>query len=1328
MATYGTVGEFVEGHEDWTEYEERLGHFFSANGITEEDKKRSILLSACGAKTYKLIRNLATPRKPGEIPYDDLVTLVGNHHNPKPSVIVQRFKFHSYFRRQGQSVANFVAELRQLSEHCDFGAVLDDMLRDRLVCGINNDATQRRLLGETPPLTFKKALEISQGMEMAANNAKDIQKGHGGAQTAAVHHVRRETGKHERKVECFRCGGGHYANDCKFKDVVCHACNKKGHLAKKCRSSKGKGKPGLGKMQQAQAATHHLDEEDKEAVCSFNMFGVETDEEPPEPYYATVTVGGQDIKFEIDSGATASVISEDTYRRTWGLNQPPIRPSKLKLRTYTGQPIPHLGVVYVDILAEGQKAKGRLVIAKGRGPSLLGRDVLRKIRLNWHEIKYASTTEVTLQRYSDVFKDELGTLKGMTVKLHVDPEATPRFFKPRAVPYAMKGKVEEELERLQKLGIIKPVQFSRWAAPIVPVLKEDKTARICGDYKVTVNQVSKLEEYPLPRIDDLFATLAGGKLFTKLDMSQAYQQLLLDEDSKEYVTINTHKGLFKYNRLVFGVASSPAIFQRTMDTLLQGIPHVAVYLDDILVTGATEVEHLANLEEVLKRLSEAGLRLKRSKCVFLAPSVTYLGHRITAQGLCPVEDKVRAIKEAPNPKCITELRSFLGMVNYYGKFLPDLSKVLAPLYKLLHNDTKWQWCEEQEAAFKEVKELLHSATLLVHYDPDKQITLSCDASPYGVGAVLSHVMEDGSEKPVGFASRTLTKAEQGYSQLDKEGLAIVFAVKRFHQYLYGRAFKIYTDHKPLMSLFSETKCIPPLASARIQRWALTLSAYQYAIEYRAGKDNANADALSRLPLPDTPAVTYVPPETVFSLEKLEETPVKASRIKQWTERDPVMSQVKTFLLQGWPSVIEGEELRPYTKRKTELSLQDGCIFWGARVIVPPPGRSQIVEEIHETHPGASRMKSLARSYVWWPGLDKDLEDKVKGCTQCQINQNMPPPAPLHPWEWPDRPWSRLHMDFAGPFKGQMFLLMVDAHSKWIEAHIMSNITAPTTIDKLRQVFAVHGLPDTLVTDNGPTFTSELFSEFMQQNGIHHIRTAPFHPASNGLAERAVQTVKEGLKRMTGDSLSTQLSRFLFKYRLTPQTTTGRTPAEMLMGRRPKSRLDLLRPDMKAKVQGKQEKQKERHDQHARERQLKPDDCVYVRNFSSNNNQQWLPGIILKRSGPVSYVVKLTDGRIFRRHQDHVRLRQDTGSETDSSTEFPGAGPTAVGVGSPESETRTEASVSSGEDGHSHTDIQTSPSLPTPDPPKSPTPAVSAGSPEVVRRSHRTRKPPDRLNV
>ncbi|XP_048105239.1 uncharacterized protein LOC125298505 isoform X2 [Alosa alosa] len=295
MATFGTIGEFVEGDEDWTEYEERLGHFFAANRIAEEARKRSVLQSVCGAKTYKLMRNLATPKKPGEIDYTELVKLVGNHHNPKPSVIVQRFKLHSHFRKSGQSVANFVAELWQLSEHCDYKDVLDDMLRDRLVCGINNDAIQRRLLGETPPL--KKALEISFGMEMAANNAKDIQKGQAGSQSVAVHHVNREAAKSGSSTHTSR---------------------------------------------QAQAHTHHVKEDDGEAACAFNVFAVDTDEGPPMPYYATVTVEGQDIKFEVE------VISEETYRRTWGHKPPPIKPSNLKLRTYTDTLIEKLRCLLAD--------------------------------------------------------------------------------------------------------------------------------------------------------------------------------------------------------------------------------------------------------------------------------------------------------------------------------------------------------------------------------------------------------------------------------------------------------------------------------------------------------------------------------------------------------------------------------------------------------------------------------------------------------------------------------------------------------------------------------------------------------------------------------------------------------------------------------------------------------------------------------------------------------------------------------------------------------------------------------------------------------------------
>lgn len=298
----------------------------------------------------------------------------------------------------------------------------------------------------------------------------------------------------------------------------------------------------------------------------------------------------------------------------------------------------------------------------------------------------------------------------------------------------------------------------------------------------------------MPRLEDLFSTLSGGQFFTKLDLSQAYQQVLLEENAKQYLTINTHRGLFQYTRLPFGVSSAPSIFQRIMDSLLQGLKQVCVYLDDILITGKTKEEHLRNLEEVLKRLQQAGLRLKRKTCQFLQQSVQYLGYKIDKKGLHPTEEKVKAIKEAPRPKNVGELRSYLGLIN--GKFLKDLSTMLAPLYRLLKKETQWHWGEEQEQSFNESKRWLHSERVLAHYDPQKDLVLCCDASHYGLGAVLCHRLEQDTDKPIGYASRTLTSAEQNYSQLEKEALAVIFGVKHFHQYLYGRSFTIVTDHQP----------------------------------------------------------------------------------------------------------------------------------------------------------------------------------------------------------------------------------------------------------------------------------------------------------------------------------------------------------------------------------------------------------------------------------------------------------------------------------------------------------------------------------------------------
>ena len=423
------------------------------------------------------------------------------------------------------------------------------------------------------------------------------------------------------------------------------------------------------------------------------------------------------------------------------------------------------------------------------------------------------------------------------------------------------------------------------------------------------------------------------------------------------------------------------------------------------------------------------------------------------------------------------MKSFIGLVNYYGKFLPDLSTVLSPLYRLLRKEDKWCWGKEQQTAFEKVKSLLTSDRLLVHYDPDQELILACDASPYGVGAVLSHRGEDGQEKPVAFASRTLAKAEKNYSQLEKEGLAIVFGVKKFHLYLFGRHFVILSDHKPLRHLFKEDSATPVMASACIQRWALLLGGYDYTIEYKPGERHANADFLSRLPLSISPGNIPIPPETVALIESLDASPVTAADIKQWTAKDPLLSKVMDLVLHGRPQGSE-ELVSLYHQYWSELSVHDGCLLRGNRVVVPTIGRNLVMNLLHESHLGNNRMKGLARSFVSWPGIDQQIEETVKSCDVCQKTRHSPPPAPLHPWEFPDAPWEWLHADFVGPFLGKMFLVVIDAYSKWMEVKCLSTATSSTTVEQFHAIFATHGLPKNLVTDNGTQFTSTEFEPFL----------------------------------------------------------------------------------------------------------------------------------------------------------------------------------------------------------------------------------------------------------
>ena len=797
MTSHGRLPEFSGSAAEWDVFAKQLKFYFTANGISDAAKQRAILLSSCGTVTYKLLKTLVAPAELTSKSFAELVLLAQEHYDQKPSVIMRRFRFKTCVRQEGESITAYVTRLRDLASHCEYGDSAKELIRDHLVCGVRDDTLQRSLLSAAK-LTFDKAYELALLHESAVQNARVLSGL--SSSTASMNFAdtspRPTREAPQGKLSCYRCGGNHQAKSCRFKDTVCNFCNKRGHLQRVCRSRQGqtparKEQTPLArtKSKNQETRAHKMEEEqplgssasssgtdtpakprDQPAELlpvNYEIFAMGTDEKI-EPYLVFVDVNGTTLQMEIDTGSALTLISQETFSKLWPQGgAPQLEKTSFRLKTYSGEELKVIGRAAVRVGCGRQVVEDLgLVVVGGKGPSLLGRDWLGKLRLDWGAIRTIqsvdatlSTLEAVLARHANLFRNKLGTIKGATAKLHVSPDAKSRFYRPRSIPHALRSRVDQALDKLMSDGILEAVQFSEWAASVVLVVKRDGSIRLCGDYKLTVNQVALVDTCPLPLVQDIFASLSNGKSFTKLDLAHAYQQLELDIDSRPYTTINTHQGLFRYTRLPFGVAAAPAIFQRTMESLLGDLSHVCVYLDDILVAGESETAHLQNLSRLLEPLESAGVQLKQEKCSFMLPEVEYLGHSISAQGIRSLREKVRAIRDAPRPQDISQIRSFLGMLNYYGKFLPNLATLLRPLYDLLQSAETWNWEEPQDRAFREAQTLLSSAPLLTHYDHKKPLVLSCDASPYGVGAVLSHRMDDKSDRPIAYASRTLSAAE-----------------------------------------------------------------------------------------------------------------------------------------------------------------------------------------------------------------------------------------------------------------------------------------------------------------------------------------------------------------------------------------------------------------------------------------------------------------------------------------------------------------------------------------------------------------------------------------
>lgn len=1251
VQTIFTIEHFENSKYQWARWIKRLEGAFTIFNILE-DKKVGYLLHYMGAEAFDTLCDKLAPEDPWQKDYRFLVDFMQQYYDPAPLEIAENFRFNKRKQLEGESVQEYLTALQKMAINCNFGTYLKTALRNQFVFGLRNEKILHRLL-ETKDLTLDRALEIAVSMELSS---KDVAQLHSKGNVNNVNANKNKfqsnfanknvntnnTSVHKNSMisyaklnKCYRCGSfDHLANNCSKINVTCNFCKIRGHLQRVCTKA---AKQNIQSNKATKSNTNQVETEQVEEIVALDTEHAEFRDK----FLVTVIVNNKQVKFEVDSGASVSIMGKKQFSELFP--DTAIVKTNLKLITYCKNSLDVLG--YVPCIVNYNKNIYELnlyIVTIDRVP-LLGREWIRQIQLNlWEEqINYINVDEIISKlksRFPTIFLPGVGKIEGIQARLHLKENAKPVFMKPRTVPFALLPKVEQEIDNLVTQGILTKVDHSIWATPIVPVVK-GKKIRICGDFKVTLNPNLNIDEHPLPTVDELFASMAGGLRFSKIDLSQAYLQLEIRPEDRHLLTLNTHKGLYQCNRLMYGVASAPAIWQREIENILRGIPGVTVFLDDIKITGETDEIHIDRLEQVLTRLAKHNIRINLEKSEFLADRIEYCGYVIDRFGIHKMANKVEAIQNAPCPRDKSQLRSFIGLVNYYGRFFPNLSTVLYPLNQLLHNDTEFSWNKDCQKSFDLVKEKLNSSDFLTHFDAKLPIILATDASPYGVGAVISHIFPDGTERPIQFASQTLSSTQKKYPQIDKEAYAIMFGVRKFYQYLYGRRFVLYVDHKPLIQIFHPNKSLPVLSATRMQHYAIFLQAFNFDIKYKKSELHANADFVSRLPLKSENFTHYDEPD-VFEMNQIETLPITVSEISKETSVDSQLLPLFKALKTG--KIIQ-KHLR-FNIEQTEFSLQQGVIFRGIRVVIPKSLQSKILNELHSAHFGVTKMKGLARSYCWWHTIDKDIEQLCKSCTNCHKIMNNPRSVSIHPWERVDEPFVRVHIDYAGPFYGCYYFILVDAYSRWPEIYITKDMTSTTTIDICREIFSRFGIPVYLVSDNGRQFISNDFEFFLKQNGVKHILTAPYHPATNGLAERYVQTLKQSIRAINPEPKNRQkeLANILLQYRKMPHSTTKQSPSSLMFGREIRSRLDFIKPLIKQQNESKQLKMKFRS--------FNVGDRVAVREYLHNN--KWSFGSVTEKLGTLHYIVRLDDGRLWKRHVNQMRgISNNTPLDTDIDFSF-----------------------------------------------------------------------------
>lgn len=1193
----------------WEKWKRALEIYFLAANINSVGKKRATLLHIGGLALQEVYYNLpgAHVDESDDIDvYQIAIEKLDEYFSPKQSRYYERYIFRLMKQEESERFETFLVRLRNQADKCKFAAK-DENLIDQIVEKGHSAELRKKILSAGDSVTLQQVITIATTLETVNRQLDTFEKPsqsktYGETNKSEINklHTRKFPSKNQTSSKnCFRCGSSKHLSfddSCPARERKCLKCGIIGHFKDYCRTKLQKRKTQANSDEKTdRSKRQRLSKPYKNTDEVDYIFHLDDD--------ATVTckIGGVAVEMLIDSGSKCNIITEKTWNYLKGhkikaINQIK-KPDKILLPYGSQKPLEILGSFDASITIDNKVTKNATFYVIRNGT----RDLLGKvsaIQLNALRVGIPVNNISTFPKFKDI-----------TIQIPINKEISPVIQPYRRIPIPLEEKVNKKLIELKEADIIEEVNGpSPWVSPMVPILKENGEVRICIDMR-RANEAIIRENHPLPTMDELLPNFRQAKYFSRLDIKNAFHQLEIDEGSRYITTFSTGKGLFRYKRLMFGISCAPEMFQKVLEKLLLGCEGTANFIDDIIIYGSDEKEHNRRLNKVLQVLKDNNVLLNEDKCIFKTNKIEFLGHELTAEGIKPLDKYIKAIQSARRPSTVEEIQSFLGLVNYVGKWIPNLASLTEPLRRLvrlkLNKSTNIQkyWSSMQDKAFESLKQQLADIKTLGYYNPADKTQIIADASPVGLGAVLIQIDGKGP-RVIAYGNKSLTDCEKRYCQTEKEALALVWAVEHFKIYLLGKEFDLISDHKPLETIFG----LRSKPCARIERWVLRLQAYKYKVVYCPGKDNI-ADPISRL----CKSNQLVPFDSENYLNSIVEysrpVAVPLNEIDSASATDAEITDLKNGVFYNkWD-----ESVTAYKPFQTEICFHGNIALRANKLIIPKKLRDRVLESAHLGHPGIVAMKTRLRTKVWWPKIDRDAENRVKACKACTLVSAPNPPHPIKRRVLPAEPWIDVAIDFLGPLPSNDYLLvLVDYFSRYKEIKVMKNITAAETINALKEIFSRLGYPVTMTCDNGNQFTSDNFRAFCKECGITLNNTIPYFPQMNGEVERQNRDVLKRLRisQLEKKEWKNELLEYMIMYNSTPHTTTGKTPAELFFRRQFRDKIPvaadienkIIDSEVRDRDKEKKDKGKEYADmkRKAEDSNLEIGEKVYIKNMVREN--------------------------------------------------------------------------------------------------------------------------------